>query len=389
MRLSKGPASLSDDLSLAEFGAALEKNIKRLNEIKTSELKFGPKLISKDEYISGLELLADHIELGISKDGFVRLVKTNFDFYEVYGRSKWGEVFITSYFAPEIQGAKQKTEIYTQPIYSIPIDLVDIRIDEFVETHERLSVLKDPQTDKAAISILRGRLIKDKNGKSKIIPYYSRREIDETNVLSDKSEILAWVDPIDAFFLHVQGSGTIRFEDGEELVLGYASQNGHKYESIGKQLLDVIPKEKMSMQSLERHLRSLPYNNMKEILHVNPSYIFFRELEGRPLTSFGTETVDGRTIATDTKYFPKGALVYLEFPVPVYENSESIEPVEWEMTSRFVLNQDSGGAIKGPDRVDLFWGSGKEAARYAGVMKSLGKLYYLVPKDVLIEKLKD
>jgi len=113
--------------------------------------------------------------------------------------------------------------------------------------------------------------------------------------------------------------------------------------------------------------------------------VFFQELKGKPVTTLGAEVVDGRTIATDQSFFPKGALAYMEFPRPVFADKTSIEP-RWETTSRFVLDQDTGGAIRGPYRVDLYWGSGKEAARYAGVMKEEGRLYYLVPKDEFLQK---
>lgn len=380
MRLIKKPISLDDDLPLDVFSEAISKNIERLNEIKQTELEFGPKIVNKNEYVQALELLRSKIDDGISKYEFLKYLDTHFDFYEVYGNDKWGQVFITSYFAPAYNGSRERTVRHSQALYSVPNDLVDIEIDEFIETERKLSALKDSNTDKPLINTLRGRL-DESSDKTRVVPYYTRRQIDGAGKLSDQDIVLAWVDPIDAFFLHVQGSGTIIFEDGEELTLGYASQNGHKYESIGKHLFDVIPKEKMSMQAIDNYLRTISYKEMKEVLYKNPSYIFFRKLEGKPLTFFGTEVVAGRTIATDKRYFPQGALAYLQFPSPVFNDDSSIEPSSFKDSSRFVINQDTGGAIKGPGRVDLFWGSGKEAARYAGVMKNEGKLYFLVPKD--------
>ena len=142
------------------------------------------------------------------------------------------------------------------------------------------------------------------------------------------------------------------------------------------------------MQSIDNYLRSLPEPEMNKILDMNPSYIFFRELDTRPVTAFGTEVVDGRTIATDRTYFPKGTLAYLEFSKPVFEDETSIEPLSYLPTSRYVIDQDTGGAIRGPYRVDLFWGRGKESGRYAGVMKNWGHLYYIVPKDDFIKELR-
>jgi membrane-bound lytic murein transglycosylase A len=219
------------------------------------------------------------------------------------------------------------------------------------------------------------------------LPYYTREEIESKQVLEGQNLEFAWVDPVDAFFVQIQGSGTVRFEDGEELRLGYAAKNGHPFIGISKYLSDVIPVERMSMQAVDGYLRQLPEDEMKRILNKNPSYVFFRILEGKPVTSLGAEVVDGRTIATDPSFFPKGALAYMEFPKPVFKDEASIEPIGWEPTSRLVLDQDTGGAIRGPYRVDLYWGSGKEAGRHAGVMKERGRLYYLVPKDGFLEEL--
>jgi membrane-bound lytic murein transglycosylase A len=389
MRLTKPPETLMDDLPLDQLANGIEENIERLNKLKIQSLTFGPRVVSKDDYILALNYLLDQIKSGTSRVHFIETVINNFDFYEVYGKDKWGEVLITSYFHPIIPGSRTKTSRYSQALYSVPPDLVDIRLDEFVKAVEKLSSIKDQVLEQTSrIGVLEGRLVpSESGGVSNILPYYTREEIDSQQMLKGKNLELAWVDPIDAFFLHIQGSGTVIFEDGKELPLGYASKNGHPFVPIGKYLLDVIPGGKMSMQAIEGYLRRLPEDEMRKILDKNPSYVFFQELKGKPVTSLGAELVDGRTIATDQSFFPKGALAYMEFPKPVFADETSIEPTGWETTSRFVLDQDTGGAIRGPYHVDLYWGSGKEAARYAGVMKERGHLYYLVPKDEFLRKL--
>lgn len=389
MRLAKTPQILSDDLSLDDLALALQKNIERLRQTKDASLSFGPKVVSKDYYLKSLEYLSDQIYSGISRSDFINIIKDGFDFYEVYGKDDWGEVFITSYFHPVISGSKERTPKHSQALYAVPEDLLTVHLNKFVEEFDEFLPVKDKiLNNKSRLKIFRGRLSSPyiKGGSSNIVPYYSREDIDSKQKLSNRNLELAWVDAIDAFFLHVQGSGTVRFEDGEELTLGYVSQNGHPYVAIGNFLPPEIPKEKISMQVLERHLRQLTYTEMRKILYKNPSYIFFRKLDSRAITTFGTEVVDGRTIATDRRFFPKGTLAYLEFPSPVFTDSSSIEPSKWVETSRFVLDQDTGGAILGPHRVDLYWGGGKEAARHAGVMKNPGKLYYLVPKKQLLEE---
>jgi membrane-bound lytic murein transglycosylase A len=389
MRLASPPKNLTDDLPLDQLAKGIEENIERLNRLKIESLTFGPKAVSKDSYIKALDYLVGQIESGASREDFMETVVNNFDFYEVYGKDKWGEVLITSYFHPVIPGSKTKTSRYSQALYSVPPDLVNIRLDEFVKGVEILSPIKDQVLNQTSqLGILRGRLIpSERGGASTVMPYYTREEIESRQVLEGQNLELAWVDPIDAFFLHVQGSGTVRFEDGEEVRIGYSAKNGHPFIPISKYLLDLIPGEKMSMQAIDVYLRQLPEDKMRRILNKNPSYVFFRRLEGKPITSLGTEVVDGRTIATDQSLFPKGALAFMEFSKPVFEDEASTAPSRWEPTSRFVLDQDTGGAINGPYRVDLYWGSGKEAGRHAGVMKNQGRLYYLVPKGEFLKEL--
>ena len=391
MRLVENPPVLSDDLPLSDLAAAIQQKIDRLKEIDQQQLTFGPKTLDKNDFILSLKFLEVKLRSGISKEQFNELIKTNFDFYEVYGKENWGEVLITSYYEPVLDGSTVKSGNYTQPLYAVPDDFVTIHLGKFVDTFERLSPIKDEVLNKHTdIKIISGRVAPPyvEGGSSNVVPYYTRKEIDIDKKLEGRELELAWVDPIDAFFLHVQGSGSVLFEDGSSLRVGYASQNGYPFYAIGKHLLDTIPKEKMSMQSIEQYLRSLPEDEMREILNLNKRYIFFRKLETKPITSFGTEVVSGRTIATDNRFFPKGSIGFLQFEKPVFDNPESRHPSGWEKTSRFVLDHDTGGAIKGTHRVDLFWGTGKAAGQSAGVMKQWGKLYYLVPKDELLQKFK-
>jgi membrane-bound lytic murein transglycosylase A len=389
MRLTKPPAELADDLPLDQLAKGVEENIARLNRLKIESLNFGPKVVPKDDYILALDYLVGQIKSGISKNNLITIVAREFEFYEVYGKDKWGEVLITSYFHPLIPGSRTKSSRYSQPLYSVPRDLVNIRLDEFVKNVETLSPIRDQVLGQTSlVGVLRGRLVPSENGSaSSVLPYYTREEIESKRVLERQNLEFAWVDPIDAFFLQIQGSGTIRFEDGEELTLGYAAKNGHPFVGISKYLSDAIPIQRMSMQAIDGYLRQLPENEMRSILNKNPSYVFFRKLEGKPVTSSGAEVVDGRTIATDSAFFPKGALAYMEFPKPVFKDEASIEPIGWKPVSRLVLDQDTGGAIRGPYRVDLYWGAGKEAGQHAGVMKEKGRLYYLVPKDEFLQKL--
>jgi membrane-bound lytic murein transglycosylase A len=158
----------------------------------------------------------------------------------------------------------------------------------------------------------------------------------------------------------------------------YDGQNGRTYKSIGKYLIDsgVMIKENMSMQAIREYLHTHP-DEVFKILNQNPSYVFFRMDMGPSLGNIGVPLTPGRSIATDSKLFPKGALALIATQKPVVENG-AIK--EWVPFTRFVLNQDTGGAIKGPGRVDLFWGQGAEAEIGAGYMQQEGELYFLVRK---------
>lgn len=384
MRLAKIPKSLSDDLNFTDFNKALKSNIAQLKKYRSEDfaIKFGPVEVVKEDYIKGLEELISALESDPTGQIFLEKIKSDYEFYEVYGNKEWGEVFLTSYYEPIINGRSKKKKPYTQPLYGVPKDLVNIQFAEFTKTFTELQPIQTIINDKSRDGLLRGRLVKGKftQQNDTVVPYYSREEIESSPVLKGQAEVLCYVDPIDAFFLQIQGSGTVILEKGKELRVGFAAQNGHSYKAIGKVLFDVIPKEEMTAQRIVSHLRTLPPAEMQKILNQNPSYVFFQKLNGGALTNFGGEVVPGRTIATDNRYFPKGALAFLEYQKPLFADDSSEQVKTFKPSARFVLDQDTGGAIRGPHRVDLFWGRGDEAARVSGVMRNLGRLYYILPK---------
>jgi membrane-bound lytic murein transglycosylase A len=188
---------------------------------------------------------------------------------------------------------------------------------------------------------------------------------------------IAWVkNPIDLFFLHIQGSGILQLEDGRRLLIGYAGANGRPYRSIGRLLIDRgrIPQEEMSMQRLRGYLVD-HQDEQNEILAYNESYVFFHFLEEGPLGNLEVPLTPGRSIATDARLFPKGALAVIATERPVLDTAGQV--VSWRSFSRFVLNQDTGGAIRGLQRADLYFGTGAEAEAAAGFMNRPGKLYFL------------
>lgn len=356
-------AELKDDLPLEPLLAAIETQIKQLESVPNySNFQFGERSIPKADYIAGLKRFVELGRTNADKNRFYEAVENEFQFYEVYGDREWGDVFITSYFEPLIKGSKKKTKTLTQPLYGQPKDLVAVDLTLF---DEKFSGERK----------YRGRI---ENGK--LLPYYSREDIDVKGALNGKKLELYWVDPVDSFMLQVQGSGTIDLGNGKFVRVGYADKNGHRYESVGKFFKGIIPPEQLTLHTIEAYLRSLPPEEMQQYLNYNPSYVFFKEMDKPAITYMGVSATDGRTIATDPKYFPKGALGFLVSTKPKFDTPEATVPGSWEPLSRFVLDQDIGGAITGGGRLDLFWGRGDEAKRNAGVMKQRGKLYYIAPK---------
>lgn len=369
-RVWTSPA-LADDLPRETLLRGLKEQAQVLrSKPEGTLLTFGPTTMLATEYAKALDSLAAFAESHPDNGQLNAEIEARFDFYLPYGGTRWGQVLMTSYYEPEIPGALKKTAAFTEPLLSTPDDLVEVSLGK----------LDDRFSD---LGQLRGRILKQKTarGTAQLGPYFSREEIEKGALRNRKLE-LVWTDPVDAFFLQIQGSGTLLLQEGGTMRVGYADQNGHPYQAIGKFLRDVMPIEKITLASLESHLRALEAPKAQELLNKNPSYVFFQKREGPALTSVGSPVLPGRTIATDNRYFPKGTLAFLEFQKPVFETPESADPKEWKAASRFVFDQDTGGAIRGGGRLDLFWGSGKEAKQSAGVIKQSGTLYYLVPRLV-------
>ncbi|MBX3022688.1 MAG: MltA domain-containing protein [Bdellovibrionales bacterium] len=381
MRPVKQMPALIDDIGITQLIPALEADIKTLKEKPEGQMSFGPTKIPTKTYAAALEALLEAAKQDPSGAAFTQKLSETFDAYEVYGDEEWGQVYITSYYEPVIEAAKRPHGKFTQPIYGVPKDLVEVDLDSFVVARPGLSVLYDQKLEqRSARNILRGRLLTNKDPKrmSRVVVFPARAGIEAESLT--EAPILAYADPIDSFFLEIQGSGVLKMGK-EEMKIGYAAQNGHPYVPIGKFMLDKIPREKLTAHAIETHLRGLTQPEAREMLNRNPSYVFFKPLKGSAgITYFGTEVVPGRTIATDQTYFPKGALAFLQFERPQFASATDVEPTAWAPTSRFVIDQDTGGAIRGPHRVDLFWGRGAEAKQSSGVMKNKGRLIYFVPK---------
>ena len=361
-RLTSSPPALIDGLDKESFFSTLKSHIEvmKTSGIVHDPMQFGERKISKADYIAALESLLLH------EEDWLMWINNHFDFYEVYGKEDWSEVLVTGYYEPRVKGSKIKTAEYSQALYSTPADLVTIDLKNFA--------YKFPKGSK--LNVIQGRMVNQT-----LMPYYSRGDIDQLNGPLQNNPALAWVEPVDAFFIQIQGSGTIVFNETEEIRVGYDNQNGHGYTPIGKFLTEHIPLKEMSMQKIRAHLKTLSLPEQQKIMNKNGSYVFFKKLDGPALTYGGMAVSDGRTIATDSHLYSKGAIAFLDIEEPVFETGDSHDVLLWEKKPRLVFDQDTGGAIKGGGRVDLFFGSDELSAQKAGVMKQMGKLYYLVPKN--------
>ncbi len=264
---------------------------------------------------------------------------------------------VTGYYVPDLWGSRQPSEDYPYPLYRRPDDLLVIDLSAAY-----------PELGKYR---LRGRL----EGQ-RVLPYYDREAIDGHRQPLAGNELL-WVDdPVELFFLHIQGSGRILFEDGSRVMVNYAGQNGHPYRSISKWLIEqgIMTRDEMSMQNIRAWARENP-SQVGDLLNTNPSYVFFREssgdADGSPPGALGVPLTPGRSVAVDRLYTPLGAPVFLATTWP---NTD--RPLY-----RLMMAQDTGGAIKGPVRADFFWGMGNDAGMEAGRMKQPLKMWVLLPVE--------
>jgi len=281
---------------------------------------------------------------------------------------------ITGYYEPLLNGSRKRTARFRYAIYGKPDDLLEID-------------LGDVYPDLAGRR-LRGRL----DGK-RVVPYYSREEIQHGNKPLKGKELL-WVDdPVALFFLHIQGSGVVKLQDGTMVGVGYADQNGYPYKAIGAALVaeNEIPADQLSLQSIRDWLRNNP-DKAETLMNSNPSFVFFQlrdDVKQGPVGTLGVPLTSERSIAVDRKYISLGLPVWLETTVPEI-NQEELLPDDSDSSnsgkqkeepfSHLVFAQDTGGAISGAARADLFWGRGQAAEEYAGRMKQPGKLYVLLPR---------
>ena len=293
------------------------------------------------------------------EDRVRRFFETAFDPYAVVAGDGADSGLITGYYEPILPGRRAHSQAYRVPVFGVPQDMIVVDLSA---VHPDLKHRR-----------LRGRIA----GRT-LVPYYSRAEIERRNTQFE-APVLAWVaDPVALFFLQIQGSGQIAFEDGTRLRLGYADQNGHPYRSLGRALVErgELQLEDASMQGIQAWAAANP-EKLRAALDVNPSYVFFRVLPEAPprqgpIGALGVPLTAEASLAVDRRFIPLGAPVYLATTHPL-----SSTPLE-----QLMVAQDTGGAIRGAVRADLFWGTGPAAGTKAGRMRQQGRLWLLWPRGV-------
>lgn len=287
-----------------------------------------------------------------------RFFEAEFDVFAVSTSEGAHEGLVTGYYEPILAGSRTRNDTDRYPVYGRPDDLVTVDLGS-----------QYPE--------LRGLRLRGRIDGHRLVPYWSRAEIERGDA-GFAAPVIAWVaDPVELFFLQIQGSGQIRLESGERLRVGYADQNGYPYRSLGRYLVEQgeLQLEQASMQGIKAWALAHP-GRLQQALDANPSYVFFRERPAGsdPVGTLGAPLTAGYAVAVDARFLPLGAPVYLATTFPL-----SAAPLE-----RLVMAQDTGGAIRGPLRADLYWGSGEEAGARAGRMRQPGRLWLLWPRGAAL-----
>ena len=351
-----------DDMDYASLSLAVERNLKFLKRLNPDTFfDYGPHRITCREVLNTQTLFLKIVSNRLSPQQLNRKILENFRIYRAAGQPDDNKMLFTGYYEPTFDAKLEPNHIFKYPIYRKPKDL--IKID--------LSLFSDKYRDTNIVARIR---------ENKVLPYYTRYQIETRKVLDGKNLEIAWLkDPMDVYLLHIEGAGRLKLPNGKSILVNYDASNGRPYRSFGKYLLDnrYLSKAELSVEKIRKYLTSHP-EIRKTVLNHNESYTFFRQVKEGPLGNIDVPLTKGRSLALDSGLFPKGALAFMSSKKPFLNHKGTVSG--WTDFSRFVLNQDTGSAIKGPGRADLFWGSGHAAETVAWHFKQDGDLYLLIKK---------
>ncbi len=354
-----------DDIGFDGLARAIGQSRVYLEKVPPDrEFPFGKDRYSAAHMIRSLDVFQEFLDTRPTAREATDFLRHHYRIYQCTGNRGDGQVLFTGYYEPILHGSLVQSDRYRFPVYGMPEDLVRIDLSSF---HPRFS----------------GERITARIENGQVLPYYDREAISFEGRLQGKADVIAWVDNrVDLFFLHIQGSGKILLEDGEAVNVHYQSSNGRPYRSIGRLLIEEgkIDKSEMSMQKIREYLDQHP-EEMRRILSYNPSYVFFRAEKGGAVGALGVPLTPGRSLATDRRLFPDAALAFVKTEKPLVDGNGAI--AGWIPLSRFMMNQDTGGAIAGSYRADIYWGDDTYAMMAAGHLQHPGQLYFFVlaPED--------
>ncbi len=351
-----------DDMSRASLKEAIQKQLSVMEQTDlTRRVRIGPRSVTRQQLVDTLHAFMDLLEQDLSEEEFNRHLNEQFEVITAGYHREGRPVVFTGYYTPIIPARREKMQDFVFPLYQQP--------DWYPETRTELNNRRTPHPDPGYhLTQVRNR------------PLLTREDIDGGQALSDQQLELAWLrDDLERYFLHIQGSGYLAFPDGTLQAVQYMSSNHFPYRSIGKQMIKdgAIEPAQGSMQGIKQYFREHP-EDIDKYLFRNNRYIFFQISDSSPRGSGGAELVAGRSIATDKSWYPAGGLVYITVEKPVL--NDELEITGWQKVSRFVVDQDTGSAIKGPGRVDLYFGVGEPAGAAAGYYKRSGNMIYFLKK---------
>ncbi len=338
---------LQDDATPDTLLQAAERNLEYLSRLPLERrVTVGGRELSVRELVRVTQLVKEHAQQPLALCEAVAL----------RAPAAGDSLVVAGYYQPELRASRKRNERFRYPVYRPPDDLVDVDLREWCPT--------------CPPRVLQGR-VKD----GKLVPYFTRSEI-EAGALGGRGYELAWLeDPVEAYFLHVQGSALLELEDGVRLQISYASSNGHPYVSLGKVLSEQgkLPPGAVSLRDLKDYLRAHP-EEQRDLFALNPQYVFFRGVVAGPMGSCQVPLTAGRSLAADPAVYPHGTVAFLEMQPDAEAGGRG------KAYRRLVFLQDSGTTVSGSGRVDLYCGSGELAEAQASNLRHRGRLWFLVPR---------
>jgi len=364
---------INDSRRIPDFRPAYSNKVGLARSIKNSLFYFThpssqeyfpyPPDITHSRAVHSLENFLSVLETSVTADEFQRRIVREFDVYESVGCDGKGTVLFTGYCTPIYEASRRPVGEFKYPLYKLPPDLV--------KTED-------------------GRILGRRVPGGGTVPYYTRAEIERGNRLKGL-ELVYLKDRLEAFLVHVEGSAKLRLRNGSTLEIGYAGKNGREYRSLGKMLAaaDKLHPDGVSLMTIKEYFRKHP-EDMDVFLPRNESFVFFCETQGGPFGSLGVPVTAYRSIATDKNkdgrgadVYPRGCLAFIRTQLPSVTQHGKIEKLPY---SGFVLDQDTGGAIKSAGRADVYLGVGPKAELLAGHTVSEGRIYYLFAKISLLQR---